>query len=199
MDYLVSRKVSLESIHKFMIGYFDVNEYSKFYDRMVFPVFNPYGQCMSLQGRAMFDWVMASEELGSKIPKYYHGEFDKNALIYGLHENGQAIVQSNVAVITEGPFDVIACYQSRIPALALLGTSFQNNQAALLRRYCNNAIIWLDSDKAGIRATENLSNTLDRAGFRVYTVEGSEHDPSDTYQNYGQAKIKEYINAARAI
>jgi DNA primase len=188
-------------------------------DRLLFPVFNQYGELLSFQGRAMFDWKQ------KKSPKYYHGHLEGKAqILYGLNVNAPRLVSprdtysvhkyddrslslrsdklaSNIfnnthdLVVTEGPFDVVALYQCGIPAVALLGTSFSEDQAALIRRYTKNVRIWLDQDKAGRAATINMLNLLDKGDFTVKVVgeHGEYKDASDMYVEKGRDAVLEYL------
>jgi DNA primase len=47
-----------------------------------------------------------------------------------------------------GNFDVVALHQSASPIHGSLGTSFTEEQAKLLRRYCTSVEILFDSDGA---------------------------------------------------
>ena len=196
VDYLMERKVSLASIKLFTIGYCGDNEFSQYYDRIVFPYRTPYGECITMQGRAMYDWRAVNR------PKYWHSKFeggDKHSSLYGLYEIGELALKTNALVVVEGPFDVIACYQCGIPAVAALGTSFSYKQALLARRYTNNLYFWYDTDDAGRRGLENALGVVKDLDFDAYVVEPdtNEKDASDIYCAHGRHKIKELVKNAR--
>lgn len=114
MQYLLSRRISLAAISIYGLGYFDHNHASVFYDRLMVPIRDPYGNLISFQGRALFDY----DALG--LPKYFHAPYDKSAIVYGLHECGKRAIDASCITVVEGPFDVIACYDATLCAVATL-------------------------------------------------------------------------------
>lgn len=188
---LAERKVSMAAVRRFGVGYFDTNPSSKYMDRMVFPIRSIYGEIVSFQGRAMFDHEARSLQLGKKIPKYYHGDYDKGDHVYGLFESARSIVDKGYVVIVEGPFDVMALFEAGIPAVAFLGTALSQEQALLVRRYTDKAVLWLDQDKAGLIAKGRMQELLNELGFEVSEVIPPEPlDPSDLWVKYGREYIK---------
>ena len=129
------------------VGYFDLNEVSPFHDRLMFPIRDPYGELLSFQGRAMFD----HDAVGK--PKYYHAPFDKGNVVYGLYECAEWALEAPFLTVVEGPMDVLALHDAGLPSVALMGTTFSQTQAYLVRRYTRNVLLWLDSDSAGAKAS----------------------------------------------
>lgn len=188
---LAERKVSMAAVKRYGVGYFDTNPISKYMDRMVFPVRSIYGEIVALQGRAMFDHEAKSRSLGKKIPKYYHGEFDKSEHVYGLFEAARAIVDKGYVVVVEGPFDIMALFEVGIPAVAFLGTALSYEQALLIRRYTDKVILWLDQDKAGLIAKHRMTEVFKDIGFEVSEITPPEPlDPAELWVKYGREYIR---------
>jgi DNA primase len=154
------------------------------------PIHDAYGELVSFQGRALFNY----EHSGA--PKYYHAPFEKSTVLYGLWENASWMVEESYAVIVEGPLDVIALWDAGVPAIATMGTSFSQAQAYLFRRYTKKAVLWLDADVAGEKAREVIRRSLSPLGvvisevskYRVYK------DASDAWQKAGHDGIKRELN-----
>lgn len=158
LRYVTSRGVLPASIKAYGIGYFDATPMSNYYGRVLFPVRDQYGVLRGCQGR---------DVLGRKdVPKYWHYLPDKGKVLYGLFENGRRLVAKDYALVVEGPFGVIAAAQRGAPAVAAFGTAFTDDQAVLLSRFCDRALLWYDPDKAGRAAQERARQTLTAAGFR---------------------------------
>lgn len=184
LNYLTSRGVGLDSIVHFGIGYYDYNEWDKFYDRIMFPIRDIQGNVLSFQARAIFDWKE------TKLPKYYHGSYDKSVTLYGLYENAKLITELDCAVLVEGPLDVVALYQTGIPAVTGLGTAFSEIQARLLRMYCSCVYIWFDNDPAGLKAVESTTSILRACDFEVHVVKSkSAKDPADVWLSKGRMGV----------
>lgn len=185
LNYLASRGISLATAKALGFGYFDISRMSKFYDRLLYPVTDSYGNNITFQGRAMFDWKAAGS------PKYYHGPFDKANVVCSLHENGEMIVEQNYVVLVEGPFDVAALRECRVPAVPLLSTALSDAQAFKLRAFTDEVVQWLDPDETGEKGTARNEATLKRWGFKVRNVRGVSYDPSDALLKLGAKKVQE--------
>jgi DNA primase len=184
VSYLTSRAVTLASIIEFGLGYFDYNEWDRYYDRLLFPIYGLDGDLVSFQARALFDW----KEQG--LPKYYHGSYDKSKTLYGLWHTAPLIVEKGYAVLVEGPMDVISLWQAGIPAVSGLGTAFSESQACILRMYTDRVVMWLDNDAAGSKATEQVAKTLQGVTFETFNVGTSAKDPSDLLVDQGVAALR---------
>jgi DNA primase len=186
MSYLTERGVALDAIQTFGIGYYDLSNYSEFYDRMMFPIRSQYGDVLAFQGRAM----------GGQEPKYKHNTGDwKSKVVYGLYENGQRIVAQDFVVVVEGPFDVIALWQGGIPAVALLGTAVHLEQLLQIRRYTREVKVWTDNDSAGMKARENLKKLAVKADLHLTDVHSSGYykDAGDMMEKRDYSAMKELI------
>lgn len=174
----------------FGLGYFDLNDLSPFYDRLMFPIRDQYGELLSFQGRALYDFHIARK------PKYYHSPFDKGGVVYGLYEGAEAAIEAACVVLVEGPMDVIALYDAGLPAVALLGSTFSSYQAYVLRRYTRNVLIWLDQDEAGKRATKNVLALLRTMDFNAREVAPFRafKDASETWQKAGHEGVRRMIH-----
>ncbi len=154
--------------------------FDRFSDRVMFPIIDLRGNVIAFGGRIMSDIK----------PKYLNTSdtpvFNKSRNLFALQfaknkANGQLI-------LVEGYMDVIALHQAGFEnAVATLGTALTNEQAMIIKRYCDEVVICYDSDEAGQKATARAIPILRDTGLhiRVLTVPNGK-DPDEYIKNYGE-------------
>jgi DNA primase len=135
---------------------------ARFWNRLLFPIRDMRGRTVGFGGRV----------LGDGEPKYLNSPesqiFRKRQLLYNLDAAKHAIRKANGVVVVEGYFDVLRLVEVSIEnVVAPLGTAFTEEQAHLIKRYCQDVVLLYDSDTAGLRATFRAADELLRAGLRV--------------------------------
>ncbi|MCX8035395.1 MAG: DNA primase [Candidatus Dojkabacteria bacterium] len=133
----------------------------KFIDRIIFPIWDIYGNIIAFSGRVV--------KPNDKRPKYLNSPdtlvFDKGKNLYGLYQSLQEIKNRGFVIITEGQFNVILSHSIGIKNIvAPLGTSFTNDHILLLKRYTNSFALALDRDQAGKRALLRTAKMLLQSG-----------------------------------
>ncbi len=162
------------------------------WNRLLFPIHDLRGRTVAFGGRL----------LGEGEPKYLNSPdtqiFHKGALLYNLHHAKHPIRKADRAVIVEGYFDVIGLVEAGFEeVVAPLGTSHTAEQAKLLRRYTQNATLFYDSDRAGLRASFRAADVLLAAGFRVSVATPPQgQDPDDLVLGSGAAGVTEILDDA---
>ena len=146
----------------------------------MFPIIDLRGNVIAFGGRIMTDIK----------PKYLNTSdtpvFNKSRNLFALQfaknkANGQLI-------LVEGYMDVIALHQAGFEnAVATLGTALTNEQAMLIKRYCDEVVICYDADEAGQKATQRAIGILRPTGLRVkvLTVPNGK-DPDEFIKSYGE-------------
>lgn len=201
--YLAGRKVPAELVERFEIGYapdgwthlYDALKtrvperdlaaagligkskrdtfIDRFRNRLMFPVHNPAGRLVGFGGRA----------LGDDNAKYINTaeteRFHKGELLYGLYQARRAVRDGGRAVLVEGYFDVVGAVAAGVEAaVATMGTALTPEQARLLARYAEEAVVAYDGDEAGERAHVRALPILLGAGLAVYRARFPDgHDP----------------------
>ncbi|MCP4582532.1 MAG: DNA primase [candidate division Zixibacteria bacterium] len=149
--------------------------YDKFRNRLMFPIKNISGRVIGFGGRALGD-DEGPKYLNSPETNIYH----KGSVLYGLNWSKNHIRAAEKVIITEGYFDYISLYQAGIKNIvAVSGTGLTANQAALMARFCKEAILLYDADSAGLKATFRAVDVLYNAGLEPYVVrlpKGSDPD-----------------------
>ena len=213
LNYLMNiRRISQESINEFRLGLTDSEEW-KYVDmpnisnRISFPILehkriNP--KCVGMAYRALDDsnpkYINDRNQDGRKGQNpNLNGVFIKGNMLYGLAQSYKYISKFNFAFVVEGYFDVISMHQSGFKnTVGIMGTSFTNEQIQVLTKVTNNIFLLLDSDKAGLNASNKYIEELIKYGITPYICLLNEFkDPDEMCKcfNFNYNKIYSFINA----
>ncbi|MDR0638425.1 MAG: DNA primase [Spirochaetaceae bacterium] len=170
---------------------------SFFSGRLMFPIHNREGKTVAFGGRL----------LAGEGPKYVNSSesaiFKKRDNLFALDFALPEIRRTKEVFLVEGYMDVIAMHEAGITnTVAPLGTAFTEDQAKLLRRYADRALLFFDTDDAGQKAIEKGIMTCTGAGLdcRVVMAGGlnagtdeKQKDPAEILQKKGAEYLKKII------
>jgi DNA primase len=139
--------------------------YSKFRNRVMFPIANDAGRIIAFTGR-----TLATDEKAG--PKYLNspetGIYSKGRVLFNLDKAKEAIRKLEYAILVEGQMDCISVYAAGFHnVIASSGTAFTEIQAKLLGRFSKNAVVNFDPDTAGAKATERTLGLLVEEEFQI--------------------------------
>ncbi len=139
--------------------------YSKFRNRVMFPITNEAGRVVGFTGRTL----SADEKAG---PKYLNSPetaiYSKSRLLFNLNQAKEAIRKLDYAILVEGQMDCISVFAAGFHnVIASSGTAFTELQAKLLGRFAKNVVVNFDPDTAGAKATERTLGLLVEEEFQV--------------------------------
>ena len=150
--------------------------YSKFRNRVMFPIANETGRIIAFTGRTL----STDEKAG---PKYLNSPetpiYSKSRVLFNLDLAKEAIRKLDYAILVEGQMDCISVFAAGFRnVIASSGTAFTELQARLLGRFSKNVVVNFDPDTAGAKATERTLGLLVEEEFniKVLTLE-SGFDP----------------------
>jgi DNA primase len=145
--------------------------YSKFRNRVMFPITNDAGKIIAFTGR-----TLATDEKSG--PKYLNSPetpiYSKSKVLFNLDHAKEAIRKLDYAILVEGQMDCISVYAAGFHnVIASSGTAFTELQAKLLARFSKNVVVNFDPDTAGAKAAERTIGLLVEEEFqiRVLTLE----------------------------
>ncbi|HWR15904.1 MAG TPA: DNA primase [Terriglobales bacterium] len=145
--------------------------YSKFRNRIMFPIMNDQGRVIAFTGRTL----SIDEKAG---PKYLNSPetpiYVKSRVLFNLDKAKEAIRHLGYAILVEGQMDCISVYAAGFHnVIASSGTAFTDLQAKLLGRFTQNIVVNFDPDTAGATATERTLALLVEEDFtiKVLTLE----------------------------
>ena len=187
--------------------------YDRFRGRLLFAIRDLQGRVVAFGGRAF----------GDEQPKYLNSPetplYTKGNLLYAADLARPAIQAKNRALLVEGYVDCLMAHQHGFTeTVAALGTAFTPSQLGLLKRYCDEAVLFFDADAAGRKAAERAEELLEPTGSsmawavnRTGAIESSGalrlrvallpagHDPDTFLRERGAAAFEERIVAARSL
>jgi DNA primase len=139
--------------------------YSKFRNRVMFPITNEAGRVIAFTGR-----TLSSEEKAG--PKYLNSPetaiYSKSRLLFNLDQAKEAIRKLDYAILVEGQMDCISLFAAGFHnVIASSGTAFTELQARLLGRFTRNVVVNFDPDTAGAKASERTLGLLVEEEFQV--------------------------------
>ena len=171
----------------------------KFRNRIMFPITDSAGCVVGFSGRIF------GKNASPEAPKYLNSPetplFHKSRILYGFDKAKLSIRKHNCAVLVEGQIDLLASYQAGWSnTVAVSGTAFTVDHAALIRRMTENLVIALDADEAGIKAASRSARAALQAGLNVKVAElPKELDPADLILKNGADAWRTAIRDARDI
>jgi len=166
--------------------------YSKFRNRVVFPITNETGRVIAFTGR-----TLSSDEKAG--PKYLNSPetaiYSKSRVLFNLDQAKEAIRKLDYAILVEGQMDCISVFAAGFHnVIASSGTAFTEIQARLLKRFSKNVVVNFDPDTAGAKATERTLGLLVEEDFqiKVLTLEAG-FDPDLFIRQKGKAAYGEAL------
>ncbi|SRR5712691_6063406 len=158
--YLRQRQISLATAQAFGIGFYPGP--GLLHGRVVIPIRNVRHELVAYAGRAV----------NGEEPKYLLPPgFRKSQLLFNLDRARNAGLRT--VIVVEGFFDTVAAHQSgHRNVVGLMGSSLSETQAGLLQKHFDQAVLMLDGDEAGQRATAVIANRLaPKMGVHVVTLQ----------------------------
>ena len=220
LGYLDSRKVTEEFRRRFGLGYAPISRdglyrylqgkgygideirgaglingdgekvYDRFFNRLMFPIFDAQGRAIAFGGRVM----------GSGEPKYLNSPeteiFNKRKNLYGMQIAKKS--RRGKILVVEGYMDVLSLHQAGFDnAVASLGTALTREQALLMKKYVSDVVLIYDSDQAGTKAAQRAIPILEDAGLyvKVLRIPGYK-DPDEFIKNKSREEFETLIQEA---
>lgn len=169
--------------------------YDRFRERLVIPIRSALGRTVGFGART----------LGNDEPKYLNSPetevFNKGRTLYGLSEARSELKQADRVIVVEGYLDAMSLAQAGIEnVVASCGTAFTEDQARVLRRYVDRAVLVFDGDTAGLRAAWKSAGVFLGEGLDVHivTLPGN-HDPDSFVREQGAEAMQAALDEAPGV
>ncbi len=165
----------------------------RYRQRVMFPIWD-------LQGRVI---GFGARTLGDEQPKYLNTSetelFHKGRILYGIAKARQKIRQTGQVILLEGYMDVISFNKHGITnAVAGLGTALTPEQAGLIKRVGEEALLLYDGDAAGQKAAMRSLQVLKEVGIDVRVVElPNGKDPDEWIRENGAEAWQELVDKGK--
>ncbi len=171
----------------------------KFRNRIMFPIADPAGRVIGFSGRIF------GENASPEAPKYLNSPetplFHKSRVLYGFDTAKLSMRKLSCAVLVEGQIDLLMSHQAGWSnTVAVSGTAFTPEHAALIRRMTDNLVIALDADEAGIKAASRAARAALQGELNVKVARlPSGSDPADLILKEGPESWKKAIRDSKDI
>lgn len=176
-----------------VVGKGDFHMYDFYSRRVIFPIFNGFGDVVAFSGRSI--------EQSPDHTKYKNTPqtlvFNKGEILFGYNFVRELKKQRMLdsIVIVEGHIDVIMCHQAGVTnVIGCMGTALTPVHAKKIKTLVNDVIICLDGDNAGAAATNKAIDVLKAEGLnvRVVRLTGAK-DPDEYIKKFGKDKFVEFL------
>ncbi len=178
-DYLKKRRLTIDEVNKFKIGYVSNNEKLKeeifnefseseikdtglfyfdenkkkyidrFRDRVIFPINNISGDPIALGGRILKDSKYFAKYINSPETPF----FKKGSNLYNLDFTRKLSNNISNIFLVEGYMDVVGLSKNKVEnVVANLGTSLTTRQILTLNQFFQHIIVCFDGDESGYKA-----------------------------------------------
>ncbi len=170
--------------------------YDRFFDRVMFPIFDEHGSAIGFGGRVLKD----------ANPKYLNSRdtnvFHKGKELYAFNRAKEFITSTSEAIVCEGYTDVIAMHEAGFTnCVAALGTALTIDHIRKLERCKPERIILMfDGDSAGMRAAQRavlfISDTS--ADLRCVILP-DKLDPAEFLDRHKASAMHKQLREARPV
>lgn len=211
LKYLIGRKLTKETIRKFGLGYApndygymykimkekgyddtiliksklfivkDNKAYDFFYDRVMFPLVDFFGNVVSFQGR-----ILTSDNVQKYINTSENIIYSKSRNLFAI--NYAKLTKKDYFILCEGNMDVITLHQAGFDnAVASWGTAFTREQAQLIKKKVRKVYLCQDTDAAGVKAIKAAAKICDEMGIESYVIDLTPaKDPDEFINKFGR-------------
>ncbi len=168
--------------------------YDAFRNRLMVPIRDVSGNVVAFGGRDLG---------GDSQAKYINSPetmiYKKGRVLYGLFEAREAMRKEKRALLVEGYFDLMRCFDVGVcNVIATCGTALTPDQANLVRRYVPEVVVVFDGDAAGIRAALRGIAILTSAGLTVRAMTLPDNkDPDDYIRDAGVDAFNALVESAQ--
>ena len=168
-------------------------------ERLVFPIFNSFGECIGFTARALEKTDFAKYKNTAETMV-----FQKGKVVFGMHLLKRLKQEKglNNIIIVEGQIDVISMHRAGFKnTVACLGTAATSDHARELKKLCDEVVLCFDGDEAGVKATQRSIDIFRNAGFKVkIACLPSGQDPDEILkQEDGRQQMEQIIQNAKPI
>lgn len=187
LQLLLKKNHSQEALQK--CGLFYESKYTlplmpRFQGRLMIPLRDAQGRIIAFAGRAL---PITPQSDPAVKAKYINSPntliFNKSHCLFGL-DTARKSINSNSPntpfFIVEGQLDVLRCQEKGFKnTVAPQGTSINETQLAILRRYTSTLICILDGDTAGQKAAIRTASLALKSGLDIHFVTLPNHTDPD--------------------
>jgi DNA primase len=170
--------------------------YQFFRNRVLFPIRNDKGRCVSFGGRVLPQF--AQPGVGKYINGLESDVYSKSNLLFAFDAAREGIRKTGTAVVVEGYTDALISHQFDVTnVVGVCGTALTQAHVDRLKRFAPRIVLMFDGDEAGQNAAEKaLANYLsENIDLRVLVLP-DDQDPDEYLFAHGAEEFRRQINNA---
>lgn len=164
----------------------------RFFDRVMFPIFDEQGRCIAFGGRALDKEKTNAKYLNTSETPIFH----KGKNLYGFNWAKDHIVNNDEAIVVEGYISAMSCWKAGIENIvAVLGTALTERHVKTLTRFTKKIVYMFDGDAAGQKAARRAIQFIEKDDIDLRCVilpDGM--DPDDYVRANGPEKLRELLD-----
>ena len=170
-------------------------QYDTFRDRIIFPIWDQFGQVVGFTSRAIRE-----DQKAKYMNSVESFVFNKSNILYGFHLAKNAIRELDSVILVEGNMDQIALFNNGFKnTVAVMGVALGANSLERIISLTKNVYLALDSDRAGFIAMERINKQLAERGVVAKYLDFSpQKDPDDYLKAHGALALQEKLDTAVA-
>ena len=167
------------------------NIYSRFNERILFPIYSISSRIIGFGGRVLNNDKKTAKYINSPETLLYQ----KSKVLYGLNFAKTEIIKNENCYLVEGYLDVISLHQKKITnVVASSGTAITSDQIRLIKRFSNSITILFDSDQAGINAALRVIDIALSSNMYVNVIKLPDgHDPDSFAKTMDHTTLKNFL------
>ena len=169
----------------------------RFYDRVIFPIFDEQGRCIAFGGRALDKDKTPAKYLNTSETPIFH----KGKNLYGFNWAKDHIIAEGEVIVVEGYISAMSCWKAGVRNIvAVLGTALTEAHVKTLTRFTKKIIYMFDGDAAGQKAARRAIQFIEKddIDLRCVTLPGG-MDPDDYVRANGPDKLRALIAASEPL
>ena len=163
----------------------------RFFDRVMFPIFDEQGRCIAFGGRALDKEKTNAKYLNSSETSIFH----KGKNLYGFNWAKDHIISAGEVIVVEGYISAMSCWKAGIENIvAVLGTALTENHVKTLTRFTKKIVYMFDGDAAGQKAARRAIQFIENDDIDLRCVilpDGM--DPDDFVHAHGVDALRGLI------
>ena len=174
----------------------DNRVYDPLANRLIFPIIDIYGKVIAFGGRTLDPHPEFAKYLNTADTEL----FNKRYTLYAINLLKKQRQQGPIPyiIVVEGYMDTISLHKAGFTtAIASMGTALTQEQAKLIKRFCDKVFICYDGDAPGQVATIRGLDILKDNGLDVMVVSLPDgFDPDDVIKTYGKQGYQKLLDEA---
>ena len=176
-------------------GLFLSNNYPRFRNRLMFPIFDNRNRVIAFGGRS----------IDGTEPRYLNSPeteaFHKHSVLFAFNIASNNVSNKNPFIIVEGYMDVLTMHQFGFNStIGTMGTALSEDHLCNIWKYCDEPIICMDGDNAGYKSMIKIAHMalskLTPGKSLKFVIIPNKDDPDSYLKTHGKEAMGQLVNTS---